>query len=100
MIYPFYGINTAQAEKPYFFPYLFKGLNDVIMSCTFTGIIFFRRRKTSERRKQANGGRRAKRGCPTRPLYLAAWAHLVCASWPRLRRSFFLKLPRDLKTPI
>ena len=40
MISPIYGINPAQAEKPYFFPYLFQGLNDVIMSCKFTGIIF------------------------------------------------------------
>ena len=41
MISTIYGINPAQAEKPYFFLYLFQGLNDVIMSCKFTGIIFF-----------------------------------------------------------
>ena len=39
MISPFYGINPAEAENPYFFPYLFQGLNDVIMSCKFTWII-------------------------------------------------------------
>ena len=61
---------------------------------------FFGRTKTSERRMQANRGRRAKRGLPMRPLYLAAWAHLFWASWPRLHRSFFPKLPRDLKTTI
>ena len=32
MISPIYEINPAQAEKSYFFPYLFQGLNDVIMS--------------------------------------------------------------------
>ena len=28
-------------KKPYFFPYLFQGLKNVIMSCKFTRIIFF-----------------------------------------------------------
>ena len=42
MISPFYGINPVHAENPYFFPYLFQGLNDVIMSCKFTGIIFWK----------------------------------------------------------
>ena len=100
MISPIYGINPAQVEKPYFFPYLFQGLNDVIISYKFMGIIFFGRRKTEERRKEANGGLRAKRGCTMRPLYLAAWAHLFWDSWLRLRRSFFPKLTRDLKIPI
>ena len=39
MISPFYGINPAQAENPYFFVYLFQDLNDVIMSYKFMGII-------------------------------------------------------------
>ena len=39
MISPFYGINPAQVENPYFFPYLFKDLNDVIMSYKFRGVI-------------------------------------------------------------
>ena len=39
MISPFYGINPAQAENPYFFLYLFQDLNDVIMSYKFTGVI-------------------------------------------------------------
>ena len=42
MISPIYGINPGQAEKPYFIPYLFQGLNDVIMSCKFMGIIFWK----------------------------------------------------------
>ena len=57
MISPNYGINPAQAEKPYFFPYLFLGLNNVIMSCKFTGIIFLEgRRPRSEGRKQTEVG--------------------------------------------
>ena len=39
MISPFYGINPAQAENPYFFLYLFQDLNDVIMSYKFRGFI-------------------------------------------------------------
>ena len=39
MISPFYGINPAQAENPYFFLYLFQDLNDVIMSYKFRGVI-------------------------------------------------------------
>ena len=61
---------------------------------------YFGRRKTSERRKQANGGQKAKRGCPMRPLYLVAWAHLFWASGLRSRRSFLHRLRLDLKTPI
>ena len=39
MISPFYGINPAQAENPYFFLYLFQDLNHVIMSYKFRGVI-------------------------------------------------------------
>ena len=39
MISPFYGINPAQAENPYFFLYLFQDLNDVIMSYKFRGVV-------------------------------------------------------------
>ena len=39
MIYPFYGINPAQAENPFFFLYLFQDLNEVIMSYKFRGVI-------------------------------------------------------------
>ena len=39
MISPFYGINHAQAENPYFFLYLFQDLNDVIMNYKFRGVI-------------------------------------------------------------
>ena len=58
MIYPFYGINPAQAEKTYFFPYLFQGLNDVIMSYKFTGIIFLeggRPRSEGSKQTEAEG---------------------------------------------
>ena len=44
-------------KKPYFFPYLFQGLNDVIMSCKFTGIIFLEGgRPQSEGSKQTESG--------------------------------------------
>ena len=39
MISPFYGINPAQAENPFFFLYVCQDLNDVIMSYKFTGVI-------------------------------------------------------------
>ena len=39
MIYPFYGINPAQAENPFLFLYLFQDFNVVIMSYKFTGVI-------------------------------------------------------------
>ena len=47
-----------------------------------------------------NGGRRTKRGGPTRLQYQAAWAHPNWPSWPHLHRSFAQKHPRDLKMPI
>ena len=64
MISPFYGINPAQAENPYFFPYLFQGLNDVTMSYKFTGIIILeggRPRSEESKRTEARG---AKGGAP------------------------------------
>ena len=64
MISPFYGINPTQAENPYFFPYLFQGLNDVIMSYKFTGIIILEGgRPRSEGSKQTEAGG-AKEGAP------------------------------------
>ena len=55
MIYPFYGINPAQAENPFFFLYLFQELNDVIMSYKFKGVIilegkYFGAKEVNERR--------------------------------------------------
>ena len=77
MISPIYGINHAQAEKPYFFPYLFQGLNDVIMSCKFTGIIFLEGgRPRSEGSKQTEAGG-PKEGAPRGPC-----------TWPRGPTSF------------
>ena len=64
MITPFYGINPAQAENPYFFTYLFQGLSDVIMSCKFTGIIILEGGGLkSEGSKQTEAGG-AKEGAP------------------------------------
>ena len=64
MISPIYEINPAQAENPYFYPYLFQGLNDVIMSYKFTGIIILEGgRPRSERRKRTDAGG-AKGGVP------------------------------------
>ena len=55
MIYPFYGINPAQAENPFFFLYLFQDLNDLIMSYKFRGVIIlegqdFGAKEVNERR--------------------------------------------------
>ena len=71
MIFPFYGINPAQAEKPYFFSYLFQGLYDIIMSYKFTGIIILEGgRPRSERSQGTEAGgaeESAPRGYSTRP---------------------------------
>ena len=72
MISPFYGINPAQAENPYLFLYLFQGLNDIIMSYQFTGIIILEGGRTRSERSKRTGGRRAKIGGPTRLQYQAA----------------------------
>ena len=64
MISHIYGINPAQAEKRYFFSYLFQGLSDVIMSCKFTGIIFW---------KEEDLG--AKESSKRRPEGQKRWAH-------------------------
>ena len=100
MISPFYGINPAQAENPFFFLYLFQDLNDVIMSYKFRGVIILEgedlgAKEVNERRPEDQKG-----GGPTRLQYQAAWAHPIWPSWPRLHRSFAQKHPRDLKTPI
>ena len=71
MISPFYGINPAQAENPYFFLYLFQGLNDVIMSYKFTGIIILEggrpRTKRSKRTEAGGAEEGAPSGYSTRP---------------------------------
>ena len=61
---------------------------------------YFGRKKTYERRNQANGARKAKRGWPMRPGTVAAWDPPIWASWLRCRRSFLHRLRLDLKTPI
>ena len=67
MIFPIYGINPAQAEKPYFFPYLFQGLDDVIMSCKFTGIIFWKEEELGAkeaRKRRSEGQKRVPHAAP------------------------------------
>ena len=60
-------LNPAQAENPYFFPYLFQDLNGVIMSYKFTGIIFLKGGSPrSEGSKQMEAGG-AKEGAPCGP---------------------------------
>ena len=98
MISPFYGINPAQAENPYFFLYLFQGLNDVIMSYN-TGIIILEGgRPRSERSKRTRP--EGQKGVPHTAWYCSRVGHLFWPSWPCLRRSFALKRPHDLKTTI
>ena len=95
MIYPFYGINPAQAENPFFFLYLFQDLNGVIMSYKFRGVIILEgedleAKEVNERRPEDQKG----------GSHAVAWAHPTWPSWPHLHRSFAHKHPRDLKTPI
>ena len=61
MISPFYGINPAPAENPYFFLYLFQDLNDVIMSYKFKGVIILEgedlgAKEVNERRSEDQKG--------------------------------------------
>ena len=60
MISPFYGINPAQAENPYFFLYLFQDLNDVILSYKFRGVIMLEGQDfgAKEVNEQKPGGQR------------------------------------------
>ena len=60
----------------------------------------FGRKKDYGKRKQANGGPRAKRAWPTRPGTVVAWDPPVWASWLRCRRSSLHRLRLDLKTSI
>ena len=99
MISPFYGINPAQAENPFFFLYLFQDLKNVITSYKLRGVIILEgedlgAKEVNERRPEDQ------KGGPTRPGTVAACAHLNWPSWPRLHRSLAQKFPRDLKTPI
>ena len=58
-------LNPAQAENPYFFLYLFQGLNDVIMSYKFMGIIILeggRPRSERSKRTEAGGAKGGLRG--------------------------------------
>ena len=72
MIFPFYGINPAQAENPYFFLYLFQDLNDVIMSYKFRGVIIlkgqnFGAKEVNERRPGGQEGATRHGPTPIRP---------------------------------
>ena len=88
MISPFYGIIPAQAENPYFFLYLFQGLNDVIMSYKFARIIILEGGRPRSERSQRTEAGGPKGGGPTRLQYQAAWAHPIWPLWPHLHRSF------------
>ena len=61
---------------------------------------FFGRKKAYERKRRRSGGLRARMDRTTRPDSWAVWDPPFWASWLCLRRSFFPKLPRDLKTTI
>ena len=88
MIFPFYGINPAQAQNPYFFLYLFQDLNDVIMSYKFTGVIILEgedlgAKEVNERRpKDQKGGSHAARYCSRVGLsqlaLVAPFASILC----------------------
>ena len=77
MISPFFGINAAQAENPYFFPYLFQGLNDVIMRYKFTGIIILKGGRPRSERCKRTDAERGKEGAPR-----------GYSTWPRGPTSF------------
>ena len=64
MISPFYEINPAQAENPYFFPYLFQDLNDIIMRYKFTGIIILEGGRPRSERSQWTEAGGAEEGSP------------------------------------
>ena len=103
MISPFYGINPAQEENPYFFLYLFQDLNDVIMSCKFTGIFFWKdehlgAKEASKRRPE--GQKRVPHAAPVPgrvgpPLFVlvAPFTPILlpeASSWPK---NFYIKSP-------
>ena len=68
MISPFYGINPAQAENPYFFLYLFQDLNDVIISYKFRGVIILEGEDLGA--KEVNEWRpEGQKGVPLRPPF-------------------------------
>ena len=91
---------TLHRQKSYFFPFMFQGIKWRQNDLQKYRRQYFGRRKTSERRKQANGGRRAKIGGPTRPLYLATWDPPKWPSKLRCRRSSSPWLRLDLKPTI
>ena len=96
MIYPFYGINPAQAENPFFFLWLFQDLNDVIMSYKFRGVIilegqYYGVKEVNERRRedQKRGSHAATvpgRVGPLNLALMAPFASILCpeaSSWPK-----------------
>ena len=96
MISPFYGINPAQAENPYFFLYLFQDLNDVIMSYKFRGVIILEgedlgAKEVNERRlEDQNRGSHVATvsGCVGPPIsaLVAPFASILlpeASSWPK-----------------
>ena len=91
---------TLRRQKTLFLSFNVSGTQTTSKSPANLRASIFGRKKTWERRKRTNGATRAKRGGPTRPLYLAAWDPSSWASEPRCSRSFLHRLRFDLKTPI
>ena len=91
---------TLHRQKTLFLSFNVSGAQTTSKSPANLRASIFGRKKTWERRKQANGAPRAKRGGPTRPLYLAAWDPTNWASTLCCRRSFLHRLWFDLKPTI
>ena len=67
MISPIYGINPAQAKKTLFISLSILGPNNVIMSCKFTGIIFWKEEDLGEKeasKRRPEGQKRVPHAAP------------------------------------
>ena len=98
--FPIYLELTLHRQKTLVLYYNVSGTQTSTKSPRNLRASIFGRKKDYGKRKQANGGPRAKRAWPTRPQYQAAWDPPVWASWLRCRRSSLHRLRLDLKTPI
>ena len=96
MISPFYGINPAQAENPYFFLYFFQDLNDVIMSYKFSRVIIlegedlvvkeFNERRPEDQKGGSHAATVPGRVGPSNLVLGAQFAsilHPEASSWPK-----------------
>ena len=91
---------TLRRQKTLFLYFNVSGTQTTSKSPANLRASIFGRKKTRRRRKRTSGDPRAKRGGPTRPLYLAAWDPSNWASTLRCRRSFLHRLGFDLKPTI